>query len=132
MRRILWPLVCVLTVTSISPAAFPDNAKLSGAVTDKMGVSLPGVSVIVHWDRSGSNVGLESNVGLKEDVTLHADKMGTYSVDLPPGFYDVFVSSPGFEPSCRKVRLWPGKSATFSAKLTVSLLVTKELADKPF
>ncbi len=73
--------------------------------------------------------GLDSNVGLHEDLTVRVDKTGVYSVEVPPGFYDVFVSSPAWEPYCRKVRLRSGESQTLNPKMMVSLLVSKELAD---
>ncbi len=132
MRVLVRLLACISVVALLVSAAPVGNAKLSGKVTDSHGATIPGVCLIVHWDPSGSDVGLDSNVGLRQDLNVRVDKTGVYSVEVPPGFYDVFVSSPAFEPFCRKVRLRPGESETLDSKLAVSLLVTKELADKPF
>jgi len=132
MRYLVRLLVCFATVALLVSADTPPKAKLLGRVTDSHGVTIPGAALIVHWDPSGSDIGLDSNVGLREDLNVRVDKTGIYSIEVPPGFYDVFVSSPAFEPLCRKVRLRPGGSETFNPKLAVSLLVSKELADKPF
>jgi hypothetical protein len=77
------------------------KVKLSGRVTDSHGLSIRGATLIVHWDPSGSDTGLDSNVGLREDLNIRVDKTGICSVEVPPGFYDVFVSSPAFEPFCK-------------------------------
>jgi hypothetical protein len=132
MRVLVRLSACMLAVVLLVSAAPVGNAKLSGKVTDSHGATIPGAYLILHWDPSGSDVGLDSNIGLRQDLNVRVDKTGGYSADVPPGFYDVFVSSPAFEPNCRKVRLRSGESQTFNPKLTVSLLVSKELADKPF
>jgi Carboxypeptidase regulatory-like domain len=132
VRSLVRLLICFATVVLLASADTAGKVKLSGRVTDSHGVMISGANLIVHWDPSGSDTGLGSNVGLREDLSVRVDKSGVYSVEVPPGFYDVFVSSPAFEPFCRKVRLRPGESQTLNPKLAVSLLVTKELADKPF
>ena len=70
---------------------------------------------------------MEALVGMRKDLILYGDKTGAYSADVPPGFYDVPISFPAFEPSCRKVRVRPGESDAVSPKLSVSGLVSKEL-----
>jgi hypothetical protein len=132
MRSLVLLLVCFATVALLVSADTTGKGKLSGRITDSHGVTIPGGFLIVHWDPSGSDIGLASNIGLREDLNVRVDKTGVYSVMVPPGFYDVFVSFPGFEPFSRKVRIRPGGSETLNSKLAVSLLVTKELADKPF
>lgn len=129
MRSLIRLLICFATVVLLASADTAGKGKLSGRVTDSHGVMISGASLIVHWDPSGSDHGLDSNVGLHEDLTVRVDKTGVYSVEVPPGFYDVFVSSPAWEPYCRKVRLRSGESQTLNPKMMVSLLVSKELAD---
>ena len=48
--------------------------------------------VIVHWDPSGSKY-LKDNLGIKQDIASTTDSSGHFSLDLPPGFYDVFVTA---------------------------------------
>jgi Carboxypeptidase regulatory-like domain len=124
--------VCFAAIVLLASADTVGKVKLSGRVTDSHGVKISGANLIVRWDPSGSDTGLDSNVGLHENLNVRVDETGVYSVEIPPGFYDVFVSSPSFEPFCRKVRLRPGESQTLNPKLAVSLLVSKELGDKPF
>jgi len=70
---------------------------------------------------------LTTNVGIKQDLTLTTDANGSFSAELPSGFYDVLVTATAFSPDCRKIRLNAGQTATFNAKLSVSLIVVKEL-----
>jgi hypothetical protein len=107
----------------------PDSKKgrLAGTVADSEGAVISGAVLIIHWDSSGSTVGLESNVGLSEDVRVQTDKLGGHSVDVPPGCYDVFVAAQAFSPSCRKVRVRSDSVGTFSPKLKVDPVVSKKL-----
>jgi len=41
-------------------------------------------------------------------------------MELQPGVYDIFVSSPGFDPACRKLDVASGKTATYNVQLAVS------------
>jgi hypothetical protein len=120
-------LICISLILLSASAPDSKKGKLFGTVRDSEGAVISGAFVIVHWDSSGSGVGLESNVGLSEDVRLQTDKLGAYSVDIPPGFYDVFISATAFSPSCRKVRIRSDGISTFDPKLKLDPLVSKEL-----
>jgi hypothetical protein len=74
-------------------------------VTDSSGGAIRGAMVLVHWDSAGSTVGLNSSVGIKQDLILTTDARGSVSADLPPGFYDVFFSAMAFTPVCQKIRV---------------------------
>jgi hypothetical protein len=117
----------VLALFLALPDASPANGRLSVTVRDQSGAAIAGAYILVHWDPAGSTVGLQSNVGLKEDMTLRTDTNGAYSGEIPPGFYDVFVSSSAFTPYCEKLRVRPRETAIFSARLGVSPIVSKEL-----
>jgi hypothetical protein len=56
--------------------------------------------------------------------------MGQFESEVPPGFYDVFISAMGFSPQCRKMRVKLGQMARYDAKLKADPLVTKELGDR--
>lgn len=118
----------VLVFLTISDFATAQGT-LKGTVTDSEGAVIRGARVLVHWDSSGSDVGLKSNVGLKTDVTVHTDDRGEFTTSLPPGFYDVFVSANAFSPTCLKARIIAGKLSIQKLKLQASPLVTKELGD---
>src|SRR5438445_10186332 len=75
-----------------------------------------------------ATVELTTNVGIKQDLTLTTDANGSFSAELPSGLFTMFWSRP--PPSRRIVGrfdLTPGQKATFNAKLSVSLIVVKEL-----
>ncbi len=116
----------LLLLYIISVSADPPS-KITGQVTDSEGAVLANSRVLVHWDSSGSTVDLADNIGSKEDVIVVTDASGNYSVSVPPGFYDLFVSAMAFTPTAAKVRVKPGQRMTFNAKLRVDPLVSKEL-----
>jgi len=134
MKNILQSLFLFFLLSN-SCASAPEQAVLQGAVTDSRGVPLPlGLKprIFIHWDASGTNIGLKSNIGIPGDLSVETDSEGHFQIDLPPGFYDVFVSAFGFSPTCRKVRINAGQSLSFNAELEVNVVVQKELGDKPF
>jgi hypothetical protein len=102
------------------------GATLSGAILDSEGAAIPNAHVIVHWDASGSNY-LKDNDGIKQDVTAISDSNGHFSVELSPGFYDVFVAATAFSPHCQKIRLKGSETKSYEIKLKVSRVVSVEL-----
>jgi len=115
--------MCILVFVFTVFAAPSETSKLSGTVTDPEGGVISGAYIFVHWDP----VALTSNVGIKADLRVQTDKDGTYSIDLPPGFYDVFVSAMSFTPSCHKVRIRAEQATVLNPKLKVDRVVSKEL-----
>jgi len=119
---------CVFALVLLSILASVAS-ELRGVVTDSEGGVIPGALVIVHWDRSGTRVGLKSNVGIKQDLILETNVKGEFESELPQGFYDVFVAATGFTPDCRKVRIRRGETATYTPRLKADPLVGNELGD---
>ncbi len=103
---------------------------LKGTVTDTNGGAIPGATIRFHWDPAGSTVGLATNVGIKTDVIIRSDDTGSFAAELPPGFYDVFVSAMAFTPTCRKVRILQPAGTGLIFLMQVDPLVTQELGDK--
>jgi hypothetical protein len=99
---------------------------LAGTVRDSEGAAIAKAHVVIHWDSSGSNY-LKDNIGIKEDVTATTDANGEFSVDLPPGFYDVFVAAISFSPHCDKVRVKAAATQRYAVRLKVSPVTSKEL-----
>lgn len=122
-------LVFFLTVAIRCTAGPVPRALLKGTVTDSEGAAIRGAHIIVRWDPAGADVGLQNNVGLKHYLDLVTDKKGVFASELPPGFYDVFVSATAFSPECRKVRIKPGLTFVYKARLRVDPRVTRELGD---
>jgi hypothetical protein len=142
-RKVLAALLATLTLlllliaavtrtrASAAPTAMQDppaRVLLQGTVSDGDGNLLTNAQLIVHWDPVGANSGLKTNVGIPEDRFLKTDTHGNYYAEIPPGFYDVLITAPGFDPSCSKLRLKPGENQTLSAKLLADNAVKAELA----
>lgn len=128
----MWAKVgMALAALVVFATAAPVSAqtKLTGVVSDAEGAAIQGARIFIHWDPAGSGVGLTSNMGIKQDIMLITNASGSFSTDLPSGFYDVFVSATAFSPDCRKIRLNAGQKVTLNAKLNVSPLVIRELGD---
>jgi hypothetical protein len=109
------------------PSAGQPKSSLKGEVKDTEGAAIAGARIVVHWDPAGSRVGLTSNIGIEKDLQLIADQSGNFDADLPPGFYDLFISASAFSPSCMKIRVKASTTVTYTTKLKLSGLVAKEL-----
>lgn len=120
-------LALAVVFLCISFAAAQQESGITGKITDDQGAGIRNARVLFHWDPAGSEVGLKDNIGIKQDVTATTDEDGKYSVDIPPGFYDVFVSSMAFTPTAAKVRVKTGQRATYNSKLKVDAVVSREL-----
>jgi hypothetical protein len=116
----------IFALLAVSGTAFADTS-FKGEVIDSSGSGIGGAMIMIHWDSAGSTVGLTDNVGIRRDLLTKTDDSGRFAVELPPGFYDVFVSAMAFTPTCQKVRvrMTPTKIATF--RLNFDPLVGKEL-----
>jgi Carboxypeptidase regulatory-like domain len=125
MSRVI--IGCVLSFICISSLSAEPGFVIAGRVTDSEGAAIPNARVLIHWDSSGSKVGLTDNIGITEDVRVLTNGNGEYSADVPVGFYDVFISAEAFTPIAAKVRVKQGHQTSFSVKLKVDPLVAKEL-----
>lgn len=120
MKKFLVVIFVLFTGASI------EAATLSGSVRDAQGAVIAKAHVIIHWDSSGSNY-LKDNIGIGQDITATTDSNGVFSLELPPGFYDVFVTAISFSPHCDKVRLKGTGTAKYEVKLKISPVTSKEL-----
>jgi hypothetical protein len=122
-------LLCAAALFACVSSAVADSpeGKLKGIITDSEGGTIGGARILIHWDRSGSSVGLNTNVGLSSDLSIETNQDGEFASSLPPGFYDVFVSAMAFTPNCRKVRINAKESVSYNAKLIFDPIIAKEL-----
>jgi hypothetical protein len=124
-RRII---TSVLILTCVSFVASQPQSSITGQIADSEGAAIANARVLVHWDPSGSKVGLSDNIGIQQDVMVTTDANGKYSASIPAGFYDVFVSAMAFTPTAAKVRVKQGQHTTHNASLRADPLVSRELA----
>ena len=117
----------VLLIFSGSPVSAASMSGISGTIRDSEGAVIANARVLIHWDPAGSKVGLSDNVGIESDITVATNGDGEYTASVPPGFYDVFVSSMAFSPAAAKIRVKRDKPGTWSPRLKVDPLVSREL-----
>ncbi len=86
-----------------------ESAKLHGVVVyAENGVALRKASVIVYMEAS------------HQIKTIPVDEKGRIETVIAPGYFDVFVVAPGFEPMCKRFRVSSGGEAHFDARLRAS------------
>jgi hypothetical protein len=115
-----------ISVILLLAASSAKAATLSGTVRDPEGAVIANAHVVVHWDSSGSNY-LKDNLGTRQDVTVSSDSNGKFSLELPPGFYDVFVAATAFTRYCEKIRLKGDEGKSYEVRLRLSPVTSKEL-----
>lgn len=123
-------IVAFLVLSLIAPAVGLADTPFKGIVTDSSGTPISGAMVLIHWDSAGSTVGLTTNVGIKEDLIIRTTADGTFKVDVPPGFYDVFIAVMAFSPTCRRVRKKPGEGLEITLHMNVDPLYTAEMGNR--
>ncbi|HVP42821.1 MAG TPA: carboxypeptidase-like regulatory domain-containing protein [Terriglobales bacterium] len=112
----LLSLLVVLTAV----ASTSGNGVLSGQVASVVdGSPVARAWVLIH--PSGGGI---------EDVRITVERDGKFSAELPPGFYDVFVTAVGFAPTCSKVRLRAGQTTTYNPRIGVSKLESSQIASR--
>ena len=100
-----------------------DPGTLSGTVMDEQGAAIPNGRVIAHWDSAGLD-DVKENIGMRDDKIATTDSTGHFSLELPPGVYDVFVAAPGFSPHCEKLTLKTQETHRYEVRLKVSRMIT--------
>jgi hypothetical protein len=121
-------LFVMLILSCVSIYTLGQGTAIQGEVLDSEGAAIAKARILVHWDSSGSKVGLTDNIGLPQDVTAISDGSGHFSVRVPPGFYDLFVTAQAFTPVAAKVRVKINAPANFDVRLSADPKVSKELA----
>jgi hypothetical protein len=120
MKRLAVFVIALLLCVNATSAE-TNVCTLHGTITDETGAAIPNTRVLVQWDSSSKWV---SGHEVK-DASLRADAYGKFSVQLPPGFYDVFVSAPAFSPVAKKLRI-EGRVNTLEFRLKIDPGVAAE------
>lgn len=102
----------LIAVGQTRPSA-PETGTLCGgvthAVTNAFKSPLPHAFVFIHS---------EWGVG---DKFVKLDKEARFQVSLVPGLYCVFVTAPGFVPTCKKLEIVKGQTTQFVPTLKADL-----------
>lgn len=115
-------LLALTVPLSVIPRAAATGT-LRGTFVDPGGAALD-AHVLIHPDLSGR---IDS---VAKDFILRANALGTLSVELEAGFYDVCAMSNGFVPMCQKVRIREGQTAKISVRMKVDREVWKAFGSR--
>lgn len=101
----LWVLFLVFALLCSTELVGEKPAGVRGKVVDTIEhAPIRNAYVLAHRDGS-------------MDKTTRTDGTGSYSIELPPGIYDVFISASAFSPACRKIDVQPDGMMIFDAVL---------------
>ena len=107
-RLTLFVAAYATSITS-APARPSGNPEVRVRVQDPKGTIITRALVVIHheWDEHAN----ESPEEHRQDELMRVpmERSGDFVITLKPGFYDVYVSSYGYEPKCMKVHLSYGK-----------------------
>jgi hypothetical protein len=115
-------LLLLLVVNPLSVRA----ATLSGTITDESTGVIPRAFVLIRWDPVGLD-GVKNNPGTTEDKTATTDSSGHFSIDVPAGVYDIFVSAAGFAPHAEKITLNAKENHAYEFRLAVTRMTIIKL-----
>lgn len=113
MRKLVSPhsQLVILIFTLLVSDSLRAQQKVTGRVVDDAeGAAIPAAHVLIY-EQSG-----------KLSFILRPDSRGVFTtVELPDGYYDVFVGSAGFTPFCKSIWAHEGKSIDLKIRLKPDL-----------
>jgi hypothetical protein len=121
MNPLLRTAICSALLLNAEVALSSTNS-ISGTVKDSEDAVINKAKIIIHRD---SSVAGKENA----DTVVTSGKNGQFTVEVVPGFYDIFVSAPAFSPQCTKVRVRDAEPAIYMPRLRADPLVIKEHGD---
>lgn len=117
----------LLVLVVLTPAVMSAET-LTGAVEDAMNTPIAGALLIIRWDPAGAGI-LGDNIGIKAEICVRTGDGGAFTVDMPPGFYDVFAAARAFTPGCRRSDK-SGPPAKITFRLNADPLYSAERGDR--
>jgi hypothetical protein len=115
-------LLLLLVVSPFSVRA----ATLSGTIADDYNGVIANAYVIIRWHPVGLD-GVKDNPGMKEDKTATTDSGGHFTIEVPAGVYDIFVSAAGFAPHSEKITLKAKGNPPYEVQLSVTRMIKIKL-----
>lgn len=110
-HRLQLPLIAVIVLFVIGHGAAQSKTGIAGKVITKVEQSpLGNVFILAHSSLSNTDVHVRSNA------------KGAYSIELPPGVYDLFFATEAYSPICRKIEVQPNETVNFNVTLDVNTL----------
>jgi hypothetical protein len=103
-------LVCIaIAISAAGQSKSSTTGVIKGKIVDSYHARISRAFVLVH----GSGA---------DDRKAEVDDQGRFTVELPAGIHDVFVSSNGFDPACRKIEVQPGKTSVYNVQLRANTI----------
>ena len=114
----MFGLIVVMTALGLMSGQVPAQGQLRGVVSfvDAAGDgdTYP-ARLLLHRDTSADG---EGSLGSVPDIVVRTDAGGSFRISLPPGDYDVFVSTDAFGPTCTKLTIVSGQETRYDPKVT--------------
>jgi hypothetical protein len=110
MARIVVRMAAMLALgAACAASASSGNPEVRVRVQDPKGGMISKAFVVMHheWDEH-ANEGVEEHQQ-DELIRVPFDSTADFVISVKPGFYDVYVSSFGYDPKCMKVYVEYGK-----------------------
>lgn len=113
-------LILLLIAASLSvPIRASSLGTLQGIVTDSTGAVVPDATImVVHWTADSRN-----HLNPSVEPMVRTDSQGRFSIQLPAGLCDIFISYSMFSPFAKKVKIDADKVTTLKPKLAFDRLV---------
>jgi hypothetical protein len=118
MRLHFVPIFAVALISASVAHGADATGTFRGVVRDPDGAIVADATILIqHWQlKDGS---LSHPLPLREPL-VYTDSQGRFSVQLPPGIYDVFISFPIFSPIAKQVRIEAGRKTKVKCDLRAS------------
>ena len=97
---------------------------IRGIVTDAEGAAIGSAQIVIRFDHSGQVKSINQDL-----LQLSSDRMGNFTSQLQPGFYDVCVMANAFTPQCQKMLVEAGSPVKPVFHLKTDDLVSKSIGD---
>jgi len=108
-------LMCALVLTTVAVAQEPGHlmvtVQTAPDATRPVAPAAGAKVIVVHW----SNDGLHPT--MLQDTVVTTNQMGTCTIQLPAGTYDVFVAASGLSPAAFRREVRGGDTTTLVASL---------------
>ena len=105
------------------PLFAQDSATLKGRVLDPDGAAIPNSVVMLFWNNIGADMSWNSTQKKrkppqKRTVSVITDSSGSFSLNVPPGTWDIYVHADGIRPICQVLGLEAGKTEEVELRMT--------------
>lgn len=116
-------LACAVASTAATILQAQGRGTLKGTILDPQGAAAPGVGIELRWNSASTDMCWTAphcpkrRIPRQKFLRLSTDRAGAFSVDLPPGYWDVFAYHDGLAPTCTIVYVTSGEATDIELRL---------------